>query len=295
MSDQRPEPERPPSSPVDRKSRPSNPSRAADRAAPGGRQRLHKRIAASGVCSRREAERRIREGRVTVNGHVVLEMGVKVGPDDDVRVDDKPLPAVRHLYLLLNKPAGVVTTMRDPQGRRTVVDLAPDYGFPLKPVGRLDIDTEGAIILTNDGDFAQLLAHPSHGIEKEYSVTVSGELTPKAIRRLEGGVPLDGRRTAPAQVKNVFVDRRGNKTSFRIVLHEGRNRQVRRMCEAVGHDVIRLKRTRIGSVDLRKLPVGGCRLLGQVEVEALRKDALASEKAAPKPQTAGRPRPRPDR
>lgn len=261
-------------------------------------ERLHKRIAAAGVCSRREAERRILEGRVSVNGQIVLELGLKVGPDDEIRVDGQPLPSVRHYYLLLNKPAGIVTTMRDPQGRRTVVDLVPDYGFPLKPVGRLDIDTEGAIILTNDGDFAQLLAHPSHGIEKEYSVTVAGELSPKAIRRLEEGISLDGRRTAPAQVKNVFVDRRGEKTSFRIVLHEGRNRQVRRMCEAVGHEVLKLKRTRIGSVNLHKLPVGGCRLLGQVEVEALRREALAPVKAtlrpapAPKPR---RPRRRPER
>ncbi|MFQ3587593.1 MAG: pseudouridine synthase [Fimbriimonadaceae bacterium] len=289
MSD--PQPESAEVGPTDRPARrarlPRTPKEPAGSGAP---ERLHKRIAAAGVCSRREAERRILEGRVTVNGQIVREMGRKVGPEDEVRVDDQPLPTVRRYYLLLNKPTGVVTTMRDPQGRRTVVDLVPDYGIPLKPVGRLDIDTEGAIILTNDGDFAQLLAHPSHGIEKEYSVTVAGELTPKDIRRLEEGVSLDGRRTAPARVKNVFFDRRGGRTSFRIVIHEGRNRQIRRMCEAVGHEVLKLKRNRIGSVDLHKLPVGGCRLLGQVEVEALRREALDRAETNPNPAPGPKPR-----
>lgn len=234
-------------------------------------ERLHKFIAACGVCSRRAAERLIAEGRVMVNGQVVTRMGVKVEPGDQVRVDGRLLSRPRTLVVLLNKPAGVVTTMRDPRGRPTVVDLLPDLGVVLKPVGRLDVDTEGLLICTNDGELASRLAHPRYGIEKEYEATVRGVPSEKALDRLRKGVPLDGRLTAPARVELVRFDREGDRATLRIALHEGRNRQIRRMAEIVGHPVEALRRIRIGPFVLRKLAPGQARLLGRREVELLRR------------------------
>ncbi len=237
--------------------------------------RLQKLLSAAGVASRRASEDLIRQGRVTVNGEPVVTLGTKADPSvDEVRVDGRRVRAPERLrYLLLNKPAGVVTTRTDPQGRPTVLDLlagVPDY---LYPVGRLDFDSEGLLLLTNDGDSAAALTHPRHGIAKVYEVVVRGWPAPDVMKRLRTGVLLEGRRTAPAEVRlrGTFTAGRGRERAvLEIVLREGRNRQVRRMCEAVGHPVERLTRVRIGPVADRVLRPGTWRELTATEVRALR-------------------------
>lgn len=233
-------------------------------------ERLHKRIAGSGLCSRRKAEEWIRAGRVEVNGEVVREMGVQVFPSDDVRVDGGPVRPETPTYLVLNKPVGYVTTLDDPHASRTVAQLVPDVGAHLRPVGRLDKDTEGLLVLTNDGLLAARLSHPRYGIEKEYVVQARGLMEDKSLDRLRDGVPIDGRRTSPAKLLKVYRDPGRNSTAFHIVLHEGRNRQVRKMCEAVGHFVLSLKRVRIGPLHLGSLPKGASRLISKQELGALR-------------------------
>ena len=226
-------------------------------------ERIQKVLARAGIGSRRVCDELVAEGRVTVDG-VVAEIGQRVEPQTaKVAVDGVPVPvSPDHVYYLLNKPAGVVTTAADPQGRRTVVDLVP--GEPrVFPVGRLDADSEGLLILTNDGDLAQLLTHPSHGVEKEYLVEVAGEPSPGALRTLRQGVELEDGRTAPARVA------RAGPGALKIVIHEGRNRQVRRMCDAVGHPVRRLVRTRIGAVADRSLRPGAWRALRPRELRQL--------------------------
>lgn len=232
-------------------------------------ERLHVRIARSGLCSRRAAEDLIRAGRVEVNGELVLELGVKVGADDTVSVDGRPVRIAKQYTVLLNKPTGYVTTLKDPQGRPTISQLLPDYGVQLKPVGRLDMNTEGLLLCTNDGELALRLAHPRYGIEKEYLAVVKGLPSEKALDQLRKGVWIEGGRTQPAQVE--LIGQKGStEASLRIVIHEGRKRQVRLMCEAVGHPVTKLKRVRIGNMRLHGLRAGECKLLGKVEVDALR-------------------------
>ncbi|MCL4413671.1 MAG: rRNA pseudouridine synthase [Actinobacteria bacterium] len=226
-------------------------------------ERLQKVMARAGLGSRRACEELLRAGRVRVNGEPAV-LGQRVDTlTDSVSVDGAPLPIRPGLvHYLVNKPAGVVVTVRDPEGRPTVVDLVPRLPRVF-PVGRLDADSEGLIILTNDGDLAQLLAHPSHGVEKEYLVQVTGRPRPATLRRLREGVLLDDGPSAPARV-SVAGD-----ALLRIVVHEGRNRQVRRMCEAVGHPVTRLVRTRIGPLTDPKLPPGCWRELSAGEVRSL--------------------------
>lgn len=236
-----------------------------------GLERLHVRIAHSGICSRRAAERLIREGRVTVNGTFVSEMGLKVGPDDDVRVDGEPARVAKHYTVLLNKPTGVVTTLRDPQGRPTIVRYLPNFGVQLKPVGRLDMDTEGLLLVTNDGELAHRLAHPRFGIEKEYQAKVAGVPDDRALRELRTGVYIEGGRTRPAEVRVTYASGRGDSSVLHIALKEGKKRQVRLMCEAVGHPVLTLKRIRLGPFDIRGMRPGEARLLGQKELEDLRR------------------------
>jgi 23S rRNA pseudouridine2605 synthase len=233
--------------------------------------RLHKRIAASGLCSRRAAETLIADGRVMVNGEIVREQGVKVGDEDTVLVDGAPLPDQRLLYLLMNKPKGVLTTLRDPHGRRTVKDLLPDLSGTVKPVGRLDKDTEGLLIFTNDGALAQRLTHPRYGIEKEYIVQVKGIVADKDIQRLAKGMWIpEGGKTAPATVNRIQRDEKADRTTFNITIHEGRKRQIRLMCMGIGHPVKELKRVRVGPIELKSQPRGTCRMLGKPEIEALR-------------------------
>ena len=238
----------------------------------GDGERLQKVLARAGFGSRRTCEELIAAGRVVVNGDVA-ELGRRVDPEHDrVAVDGVPVPLLPGLvHYLLNKPPGVVTTADDPMGRPTVVELVPDDPRVF-PVGRLDVDTEGLLVLTNDGELAQHLTHPSFGVDKEYLAEVSGTPGAGALRALRQGIVLDDGPTAPARVGVVAPG------VLRIVIHEGRNRQVRRMCEAVGHPVRRLVRTRIGPLTDPALPPGGWRRLTAAEVRAL--------------GTAARPRPR---
>lgn len=231
--------------------------------------RLHKFMAHCGVTSRRKAEDFIREGRVEVNGATITDMGFKVGPEDRVVVDGKPLRAPKLYYVLMNKPKGVVTTLSDPQKRQTVAHLLPDLGVTLKPVGRLDMDTEGLLLFTNDGDFAFQMTHPRHGVEKEYVATVRGQLSAKTLKDLTNGVFIEGRRTAPAKVEVSRFDSKSGQSTLRVIIHEGRNRQVRLMCETVGHPVTALRRVRIGHLVLRDMAPGMCKTLGRVDVEKL--------------------------
>ncbi len=236
---------------------------AASAELPGG-ERLQKVLAARGWGSRRACEELIVAGRVRVNGEVAV-LGRRVDPDRDrVEVDGVPVGVRPDLvHYLLNKPAGVVTTASDPEGRPTVVELVPREPRVF-PVGRLDAATEGLLLLTNDGDLAQRLTHPSHGVEKEYLVEVDGGLVaPRALRRLREGVELDDGPTAPAEVSQPSPG------VLRLTIHEGRNRQVRRMCEAVGHPVRRLVRTRIGPLSDRTLRPGSWRALRPEELVAL--------------------------
>ena len=243
---------------------------------PEGGERLHVRIAHSGLCSRRAAEKLIQEGRVTVNGETVREMGLSVAPTDEVRVDGQKLVEARSYTLLLNKPKGVVTTLSDPQGRPTIVRFLPDYGVQLKPVGRLDMDTSGLLLVTNDGELAHRLMHPRYGVEKEYLAVVRGIPDEKALEKLRRGVYIEGGRTSPARVEMHPGEKSQNSRSLRITLHEGRKRQVRQMCEAVGHPVLSLKRVRFGPFLLRGMREGECRLLGKQEIEQLRRSVELS-------------------
>jgi len=232
-------------------------------------ERLQKVLARVGYGSRRTCEDLISQGRVTVNGEVaVLGRRVKV-ESDLVEVDQAPVGVLPGLvYYLLNKPAGVVTTADDPQGRKSVIEFVPAEPRVFS-VGRLDLLTEGLLVLTNDGNLAQRLAHPSFGVEKEYLAEVKGVPSPAELRRLREGVVLDdGETTAPARVASVSPG------VIRIVIHEGRNRQVRRMCDAIGHPVLRLVRTRIGPVADRSLRPGTWRELEAKEVRSLAEAAL---------------------
>jgi 23S rRNA pseudouridine2605 synthase len=226
-------------------------------------ERLQKVLAAAGLGSRRACEALIEEERVTVNGELAV-LGRRVDPENDrIEVDGLRVPTRPGLVTyLLNKPKGVVTTAADPQGRPTVVQLVPAEPRVF-PVGRLDADTEGLLLLTNDGDLAHRLTHPSFGVEKEYLAQVEGDPSPAALRMLRQGVELDDGRTAPAKASLVAPGVIG------LVIHEGRNRQVRRMCEAIGHPVLRLVRTRIGPLAERRLKPGAWRTLDIDEVRAL--------------------------
>jgi len=230
-------------------------------------ERLQKVLARAGFGSRRACEELIAGGRVTVNGQAA-SLGRRVdAARDRVEVDGVPVSAGDHLvYYLLNKPRGVVTTASDPQGRRTVVELVPPEPRVFS-VGRLDADTEGLLLLTNDGELANRLTHPSYGVEKEYLAEVDGEPTPGALRRLRTGVNLDDGVTAPARAAAVTP------RAVRLTIHEGRNRQVRRMCEAVGLPVVRLVRTRIGPIADRRLRPGAWRPLTPAEVRSLQEAA----------------------
>lgn len=244
-------------------------------------ERLQKVIARAGLGSRRVCEELIADGRVTVNGEIA-ELGRRVDTAKDlVEVDDTPLPINPGLvHYLLNKPAGVITTADDPQGRKTVLDLLPDDPRVF-PVGRLDQDTEGLLIVTNDGDLTYRLTHPKYGVEKEYLAHVTGEPKRNTIRQLREGIELEDGMTAPAQAALVTPN------LIRIVIHEGRNRQVRRMCEAIGHPVERLVRVRIGPLADRKLKPGKHRLLTTDEIMQLERAAMAEtdprSERAPKP------------
>jgi pseudouridine synthase len=238
-------------------------------------QRLQKLLSQAGVASRRAAEQLIAEGRVSVNGATVREMGTKADPaSDDIRVDGRRIKSAAPLrYILLNKPAGYITTRSDPQRRPTVIDLLRGVREYVYPVGRLDYDTAGLLLLTNDGDLAARLTHPRHGIERTYEARVAGVPDADAIERLRKGIPLDGRRTLPADVTLLNRGRTARDGVLVMTIREGRNRQVRRMCEAVGHPVRALTRTRIGPISDKRLKPGMWRELRDEEIRDLKRAA----------------------
>jgi 23S rRNA pseudouridine2605 synthase len=236
------------------------------------KERLHKRIAASGICSRRAAEELIKDGRVAVNGDTVTQMGVVVDDDDLVTVDGEEIGRPPQYVVVMHKPPGYVTTLSDPQGRPTVKRLLPDFGVQLKPVGRLDMNSEGLLLFTNDGELANRLTHPRWGVDKEYEVTVKGLPTPEALERMRKGIYIEGGKTAPATVELLSKPERQAATSkLKFIIHEGKKRQIRLMCEAVGCPVVRLVRVRIAFLKIKGMPPGQCRLLGRQDIERLEK------------------------
>ena len=231
--------------------------------------RINQYIAASGVCSRRAADELIEEGRVKVNGAVLTAPGYHVQDGDLVEVDGAAVePESRKVYYLLNKPAGYVTSTADKEGRPLVTELVPD-GIRVFPVGRLDLNTTGLLILTNDGDLANRLMHPSHEFSKRYLVRAQGIVTRSEVKHLEEGVDIGGFVTSPAEVALLKHDR--NSTIAEITIHEGKNRQVRRMFKAIGHPVLELCRTGLGNLSIGKLALGQCRKLSPAEVDYLKR------------------------
>lgn len=232
--------------------------------------RLQKYLASCGVASRRTAEKIIAEGRVTVNGTVVTEMGTQVDEINDVvTVDGKVVqPEEEKHYIAYYKPIGEVTTVTDPEGRATVMDKFRDYPVRLFPVGRLDFDSEGLLLLTNDGEMMNHLLHPSHEVKKVYLAKVSNRVTEEEVRRLRQGVMIDDRLTSPAEIRIIRCETFD--TVVLVSIHEGRNRQVRKMFEAVNHQVVNLKRVEFGPVILGDLPRGMWRKLTEKEIEKLK-------------------------
>ena len=231
-------------------------------------ERLQKVIAESGIASRRAAEKLISEGRVRVNGEIVTELGTKVTGSDIISVDNKQISKEQKEYYLLYKPRGVISSSSDDKGRVTVVDLIPTKSR-IYPVGRLDYDTTGVLLLTNDGEFAQFMMHPKNEIDKVYVAKIKGIIEVDAIKKLESGIVIDGVKTSPAKVK-VRKKNKDNFTSIvQITIHEGKNHQVKRMFEEVGYEVIKLKRERVGFLDLSGLSSGEYRTLNPKEVKQL--------------------------
>jgi 23S rRNA pseudouridine2605 synthase len=226
-------------------------------------ERLQKILSARGVASRRGAEKMIEEGRVTVNGSVA-GLGQTADPDtDEILLDGRPLPSgSEYVYILLHKPRGYVTTLSDEKGRKTAAQLVADCGYRVYPVGRLDMDSEGLLLFTNDGDFANRLMHPKHEVQKTYLTWVEG-FSEAALQKLKQPITLDGYRIHPPRVRVVKLG------LLEITIHEGRNRQVRRMCDAAGMHVTRLKRIREGKLSLGELPLGKWRYLTEDEVKSL--------------------------
>ncbi len=232
-------------------------------------ERLQKYLARCGVASRRAAEEIILDGRVSVNGKIVDTLGTKVNSDTDtVLLDQKPVtPAQKHVYIMLNKPRGYVTTAKDNFDRKTVLDLIPKNLGRVFPVGRLDYDSEGLLLLTTDGDLTFRLTHPSHEVTKSYLALVSGIPDEEALSTLRNGVLLEGRKTMPAKVTLKRAE--ADKAVLLITISEGRNRQVRKMCSLVGHEVLRLRRVAEGPIKLGNLEVGAWRHLTKEEIQAL--------------------------
>jgi 23S rRNA pseudouridine2605 synthase len=239
----------------------------------GGSMRLSRFLAVAGAASRRKAEDIIRAGRVRVNQALVKDPAFNVEAEHDrVELDGRVLQLEEPVYILLYKPAGYLSTVTDTHGRPTVLDLLPAVRQRLYPVGRLDLDTEGLLLLSNDGDFTYLITHPRHEIEKVYQAEVKGEVTRRVVRQLRDGVMVDGRPTSPARVK--VLKRSRGRTRLEIRIHEGRKRQVKKMCASVGHPVLSLKRTALGVLTLQGLKPGDYRHLTRQEVDQLRSLAV---------------------
>jgi 23S rRNA pseudouridine2605 synthase len=253
-------------------------------------ERLQKIIAHAGFASRREAEVMIREGRVTVNGRVVTELGTRANPDrDHVKVDGKLITqAEPHRYILLYKPKEVMTTVEDPQGRRTVIDFIRGVRERIYPVGRLDFHSEGLILITNDGDLAYKVSHPRHGSVKTYHVKVRGVPEDRLIDKLQRGITLDGKRTLPCEIVRLRTTARNEEGNswFEVKLREGRTQQIRKMFQAVGHPVAKLKRVAIGPISDPKLTAGEWRELSKQEVKLL--STVMEPKKEAKPRRAAK-------
>lgn len=237
-------------------------------------ERLQKYLANQGIASRRKAEEYILQGKVKVNGKVVLELGTKINPEKDiVEFEGKEVKKdIKKVYVLLNKPIDYVTTVKDQFSRNTVVDLVKNAGDNLLPVGRLDMYTSGALILTNDGDFIYHITHPKHEVDKTYTVTLRGKVTNEEVESLRNGVTIDQQYlTKPAKVKILKIDEEKNISRLEITIHEGKNRQVRKMCKAVGKKVVALHRSKIGNITVKDLKIGNWRYLTKREVDILMK------------------------
>lgn len=232
--------------------------------------RLNKAIASTGFCARRKADEYISAGKVRVNGKPVSDFSYQFDPvNDSLEVDGHSLSFLNHIYVLLNKPAGIVTSKKDESGRKTVMDLLPRDLQMLRPVGRLDMYSEGLLIMTNDGELAQKLTHPSKNLHKIYEVELSGTMSDAELARMAKGLELEDGMTLPAKVK--LLSRNKSFTHFRISIREGRNRQIRRMCLLLGYKVVRLRRLGIGRLQLGQIPSGSWRYLTDDEVKLLYK------------------------
>lgn len=232
-------------------------------------ERLQKVLAKAGIASRRKAEELIRDGKVRVDGKVVTEMGTQVDPEtQNIECDGSPVSAQeKKIYILLHKPGGFLSTVHDPQGRPIVTDLLHGIKARLYPVGRLDLDTEGALLLTNDGELAQKVLHPSHEVNKTYVAKIKGRPSSKNLGALSRGIELEGRKTWPADIEVLHADPQA--TTIKIVIHEGRKRQVRKMFAAVGHPVLQLKRTAYGQLELGDLAPGKYRFLSPGDIKMI--------------------------
>jgi len=233
-------------------------------------ERLQKVIAHAGFASRRRAEEMILEGKVKVNGKVVKELGVKVSPTDQVEVEGIPVEKEQPVYFLLYKPRGVISSVKDEKGRKAVTDYFPEIKQRIYPVGRLDYDTSGVLLLTNDGELANLLMHPRSEIEKVYIAKIKGIPTREQLKSLEKGIKLEDGKTAPARVKMISSDKKKGSSIVELSIHEGKNRQVRRMFEAIGHSVLKLRREQYAFLTLQGLTSGDSRELTHHEVKQLR-------------------------
>ena len=231
-------------------------------------ERLQKVIAESGVASRRKAEELILNRRVKVNGEIITELGVKVNEKDEIKVDDTLINREEKVYYLLNKPRGVITSTNDEHGRKTVISLIEETKR-IYPVGRLDYDTTGALILTNDGEFANMMMHPKNNIDKVYVAKIKGILAPSEIMQLKNGVIIDGVMTSKSKVKVKKVDKSTNTSIVELIIHEGKNHQVKKMFESIGKEVLKLKREKIAFLDLKGLNSGEYRRLNHKEVSRL--------------------------
>ena len=232
--------------------------------------RLQKYIADCGITSRRKAEELIKQGKIKVNGQIIYELGTKINPQKDIVLyqNKKIKEKEKDVYILLNKPIGYVTTVKDQFGRPSVLDLVK-IKQRVVPVGRLDMYTSGALILTNDGDFVYQVTHPKHEIDKTYTVTIKGIVTKQDVELLKKGVKIEEYITKPAKVKILKTDFEKNNSRLEITIHEGKNRQIRKMCEAVGYPVLALHRSKISGVDVKDLPLGKWRFLSKQEVERI--------------------------
>lgn len=232
--------------------------------------RLQKYIADCGITSRRKAEELIKQGKIKVNGQIVYELGTKINPQKDIVLyqDKKIKEKQKNVYILLNKPIGYVTTVKDQFERPSVLDLVK-VKQRVVPVGRLDMYTSGALILTNDGDFVYQVTHPKHEIDKTYTVTIKGIVTEQDVELLKNGVKIEDYTTKPAKVKILKTDLEKNTSRLEITIHEGKNRQIRKMCEAVGYPVLALHRSKISGIGVKDLPLGKWRFLSKQEVERI--------------------------